>query len=205
MSLQLPPLDLIEGTARRAPAGPLLRVPSAARPLALVPRHVPVTVLFSDIVGFTDLVSRLGDADAYRAVSEHNRIVRNALARHGGRELELRGDGFLLAFSRPGPALRTAVAIQRALGVRSAAEPDATLELRMGLHSGEAIEDGDALFGLALILGARIADRAEPGEILVSQDTARLLADDAAFVAGPERRLRLKGFARPVRLRPALW
>ncbi len=153
-----------------------------------------VTFLFSDIVGFSEMTERLGDWHAHEIVGEHHRIVRGSVASHGGRELELRGDGFLIAFSSPSDALRCAVEIQRALRARTAAQPAHPIYVRMGLHTGPAIPDGRGYFGKNVIVAARIASLARGGEVLVS---TRLRDDvegelDLAFSAS--REVALKGF-----------
>ena len=67
-----------------------------------------VTLMFSDMEGFTTMTERLGDREAYKVIQDHHRIVREQLAAHGGHELELQGDGFLLAFATPISGLRCA-------------------------------------------------------------------------------------------------
>src|SRR5262249_14266995 len=81
--------------------------------------HGMVTLMFSDMEGFTEMTERLGDLEAYKIVRAHNRIVREETQRHGGVELNFQGDGFLLAFDDPGRALLCAVAIQRDLAAYS--------------------------------------------------------------------------------------
>src|SRR5215208_6040181 len=73
-----------------------------------------VTLLFTDIAGSTQLLHRLGDAYA-GMLAEHQRLVREALAAHGGREVDTQGDAFFIAFPQAVDAVRAAVAAQRAL------------------------------------------------------------------------------------------
>src|SRR6185295_15467275 len=73
-----------------------------------------VTVMFSDMEGFTEMTERLGDLAAREVMRNHNRVVRGEVARHQGFEVELLGDGFLVAFSSARRGLECAIAIERA-------------------------------------------------------------------------------------------
>jgi class 3 adenylate cyclase len=119
------------------------------------------TVLFTDIVGSTDLAARLGDAQWLDVKAQHDEVVRRHLAAFRGREVATTGDGFLVTFDGPARALQCAVRIRdsiRSLG----------LEIRAGLHTGEIERlDGD-IAGIAVHLAARIMAVAEPGEVVVS-------------------------------------
>jgi tetratricopeptide (TPR) repeat protein len=76
--------------------------------------HGAVTLMFSDMAGFTAMTERLGDREAYRVVQAHNEVVRRECKAHGGFEVELRGDGFLLAFPSALSGVRCGIALQRA-------------------------------------------------------------------------------------------
>jgi class 3 adenylate cyclase len=154
-----------------------------------------VTLMFSDMEGFTRMTESLGDLAAHRVVQEHNRVVREQCAAHGGREVELRGDGFLLAFPSARSAALCALALQRSFAAHSAREPEAPIRVRIGLHTGEAIRDADQFFGKTVIQAFRIADLASGGEILTSSLAKELLASagDLRFDAG--REVELKGLA----------
>src|SRR5262249_36248465 len=123
------------------------------------------TLMVSDMEGFTEMTERLGDLEAHKVVRAHNAVVRDEVRRHGGVELELQGDGFLLAFDDPARALLCAVAIQRDLGAYSASHPEQPIRVRIGLHRGEAIRDAEKFFGRTVILAARIASQAHGAEI----------------------------------------
>jgi class 3 adenylate cyclase len=164
-----------------------------------------VTLMFSDMEGFTEMTERLGDREAHRVIRAHNAIVREQLRAHGGVELELQGDGFLLAFGDPVAALRCAIAIERTLAAYSAEHPEQPIRVRIGLHTGEAIKEAEGFFGKTVILAARIAAQARGGEILVSavvkEATAR--APDVRF--GETREARLKGLASAYALHAVAW
>jgi class 3 adenylate cyclase len=168
-----------------------------------------VTIMFSDMEGFTSMTERLGDAASLRIVSEHNAIVRQQLRDHGGHELELQGDGFMLAFPSSQDALRCAVAIQRAFGDYNQGHADQPVHVRIGLHCGEAIADAEKFFGLTVILAARIAAQARGGEIVVSQvvrDAWETEHDgEGAMTFVEPRDVELKGISEPLRICSVGW
>jgi class 3 adenylate cyclase len=153
-----------------------------------------VTFLFSDVVGFTGLTRRLGDARALAVIDRHLATVRALLERHGGEQVELRGDGVLLAFDAPARAVRFARALLEAQARDAAERPDEAVRLRLGIHTGAAIPANGGYFGRAVIFAARIAARAEPDQILVSSRVVEFLGATREFCFGRGRALALKGF-----------
>ena len=125
------------------------------------PRRVLATVLFTDIVGSTQLAAELGDSRWQGVLADHNRVVRRQIDRFGGHEVRVVGDGFLATFDGPARAVRCAIAIRD--GVR-----DLGLEIRAGLHVGEIEVLPDDIAGLAVHIGARVSALAGPGEVLTS-------------------------------------
>jgi class 3 adenylate cyclase len=132
------------------------------------PDRVLATILFTDIVGSTEHAVRLGDGAWGELLERHDRVVRAGLERWRGRELDTAGDGFLAEFDGPARAIRCAGEI--ASRVR-----DLGLDVRAGVHTGEVERAGRTLRGIAVHIGARIAAKAAPGEILVSQTVKDLV------------------------------
>lgn len=126
------------------------------------------TVLMTDIVGSTDLASRMGDATWSHLLRQHDDIVRGLLARYRGREVNTTGDGFLAVFDGPGRAVTFAARAAEALQPLG-------LTIRTGLHTGEVEFDGDQLVGVAVHLTARIMGLAEQGGIMVSSTVKDLV------------------------------
>ena len=124
-----------------------------------------VTVLFTDIVSSTEIAREVGDRGWRDLVAAHHRIVRRELKRSHGREQDTAGDGFFAVFARPAEAIRCAVEISD--GVR-----ELGLEIRAGLHLGEAEVMGPKVGGVAVNTAARIMALGKAGEVLVSA-TAR--------------------------------
>ncbi len=118
-------------------------------------------VLFTDIVGSTELAARLGDARWRDALGGFRIAVRRELERHDGREVNTRGDDFFAVFDR------VSSAIECALAMRAETE-NLDLRTRTGIHVGEVELDDEDLTGVAVHVGARVADLAEPGEVLVT-------------------------------------
>ena len=133
------------------------------------PERVLATVLFTDIVGSTERARELGDRRWRDLIERHHELVRRDLARYGGREIDTAGDGFLATFDGPARAIRSAKAIVESVRTLG-------LEIRAGLHTGEVELAGDAVRGIAVHTGARVASAAGPGEVLVSQTVKDLVA-----------------------------
>jgi class 3 adenylate cyclase/alpha-beta hydrolase superfamily lysophospholipase len=134
-----------------------------------VPDTVLATILFTDIVDSTAKAVALGDRAWADLVQRHHAVVRAQLDRFRGRELDTAGDGFFAAFDGPIRAIRCATAIESAVR-------DLGLDVRAGLHAGECEVVGEKLGGVAVIVGARVAALAGPGEILVSNTVKDLVA-----------------------------
>ena len=133
------------------------------------PERVLATVLFTDIVGSTELAARLGDSAWSELLQRHHALVRLELARFQGRELDTAGDGFFAAFDGPARAVLAASAIRDAL-------QGLALDIRAGLHTGECEVTDGKIAGIAVSIGARISSLAVPGEVLVSSTVKDLVA-----------------------------
>jgi class 3 adenylate cyclase len=163
-----------------------------------------VTLVFSDIEGFTAMTERIGDRRAREVVRAHNRIVRTEVAAHGGREVEIQGDAFFLVFPDPDAALRCAVALQRAFAAYSESHPD-TLRVRIGLHVGETLREGERFFGRSVNLAARVAAQADGAEIMASGDLVARIRDPGPARFEPARVVKLKGIAEPQPVHRIAW
>jgi class 3 adenylate cyclase len=164
---------------------------TGARPAPETDR-VLATVLFTDIVGSTELVAAVGDQKWRQLLEAHHRIVRRELERFRGREVDTAGDGFMATFDGPARAIRCASAIAGAVR-------DVGLEIRSGVHTGECEQIGEKLGGIAVHIAARVAAAASPGEVLVSQTVKDLTAGSG--IAFEDRGTHeLKGVPDPWRL-----
>jgi len=164
-----------------------------------------VTLLFSDIQGFTAYVEEYGDEAAQALAERHNAIVREHLSDHNGMEVKTLGDGLMAAFSSSRQAILCAVAIQKAVRTPSEEGPNEALSVGIGIDAGEPVYSEEDFVGQAVNRAARIADLAEGGEIVVS-DVVRGLAGQ---MVGVELRDRgehdLKGVQEKQRLHEVIW
>jgi class 3 adenylate cyclase len=119
------------------------------------------TVLFTDIVGSTELVSKVGDRRWTELLDAHHAVVRRELERFRGREVDTAGDGFFATFDGPARGVRCACAIRDAVR-------ELGIEIRAGLHTGEVEAVKEGLAGVAVHIGQRVLSEASPGEVLVS-------------------------------------
>ena len=133
------------------------------------PNRAVLTVMFTDIVGSTELASRLGDRRWRLLLEKHNDVVRAALTRFAGREIDTAGDGFLVTFDGPARAIRAAATIRNGLA-------DEGIRIRVGLHTGECELVDGKVRGIAVHVAARVMAHADPDEILCSRTVRDLVA-----------------------------
>jgi len=133
------------------------------------PDRVLSTVLFTDIVGATARAVELGDRGWRELLQKHHELVRRELVRHRGVEIDTAGDGFFASFDGPARAIRCGCAVIE--GVK-----ELGLEVRAGLHTGECELVDGKVGGIAVHIGARIANEAAAGEVLASSTVKDLVA-----------------------------
>ncbi|MGH2705281.1 MAG: nickel-binding protein [Actinomycetota bacterium] len=159
-------------------------------------------ILFTDIVGSTELTQRLGDLGAMKIVRRHDDVVGRALRLFDGRRVKHTGDGIMASFIEVPRAVECGMEIQKSL--RAAGASDLEVHLRVGLAAGEPVTENEDLFGTAVQLASRLCGAANPDGILVSSDVFELSAGGAIPFSDP-RELMLKGFGAPVRAYAVLW
>jgi len=161
------------------------------------------TVLFTDLVGHTSMMQRLGDEKGRDVLREHERITREVLKANGGTEVKTMGDGFLASFGSVTRAVECAVALQKAFEEESMGAGE-HLQVRCGLNAGEPIEEDGDLFGSAVILASRIAAKAGGGEVLVA-NAVRELCTGKGFLFVDRGEFVAKGFEEAVRVYEVKW
>ncbi len=159
-----------------------------------------VTIMFTDMVGSTDLTQQQGDSAAQEIVRYHNSIVRTSLARFSGRETKHTGDGIMASFASSANAVEAAWDIQQHVGLHNMRNPKQTMALRVGLNAGEPIAEDDDFFGATVQLAARICAETGPGQILCSAVVRDLSAGKTGTVFMSIGERSLKGFKAPVEL-----
>lgn len=161
------------------------------------------TVVFTDIVGFTEFTALRGDQEAVALLSTQERLVRSVLPPKARIVKEL-GDGLLIWFEDACDAVSTTLKLQE-LYERESADSDVPLWVRAGVHSGRQTHRGDDLVGHDVNVASRVSDIAGPGEVLISDATLEAVGDKLSDVEfeelGP---VVMKGLPEPVRLYRAI-
>jgi len=179
-----------------------------ADPVPTAPGNAPErdaafrAVMFTDIVGSTDMTSRLGDVRSVEMVRSHDSIVRRCLKDVGGWEVKHTGDGIMASFGDIDSAVGCACSIQGELDTFNRSNTE-RLKVRIGIHAGEPIEDSNDLFGATVQTAARICTKAD-GESIVISDVVRgnLKRDFELAELGAHL---LKGIPKPVPLFEVAW
>src|SRR5258706_1596908 len=157
-------------------------------------------IMFTDMVGYSAL-SQKNEALALELLNEQRELLRKEFAQHGGREIEAVGDGFFVEFPSALAGASCAVAIQRALHDRNRSiSSDRRIVVRIGLHLGDVVAQGNRVHGDGVNIAARIEPLAEPGGICISEDVARQIQNKIEL---PLRRLGtgdLKNIRTPVEI-----
>ena len=173
---------------------------------ALVPGLVPMqrdtgmrSVMFTDIVGSTELTQSIGDEAAMAMLAVHDTAVRGALAALAGREIKHTGDGIMACFFSAVSAIQCATRIQQEMAARRVRDAEHPIHIRIGVAAGEPVEQGRDLFGSTVQLAARLCAHAQPDQVVVSNAMAELCIGKAIRFEDLGK-VQFKGFARPIRV-----
>ena len=158
-----------------------------------------VALLFTDVVGSTAMLQRLGDDVAEKVRRAHFSLVRRAIETAGGQEVKTLGDGLMAVFGSPVQAVGCAVDVQRAIEEHNRDQAAGhQLRLRVGLHAGEPIEEEGDFHGTAVVIARRLCDAAQGGQILASELVTGLVGSRGGFLFRPIGPLKLKGLTDPM-------
>jgi class 3 adenylate cyclase/pimeloyl-ACP methyl ester carboxylesterase len=158
------------------------------------------TIVFTDLVSSTDLVSRLGDAGARDIFLQHDKIIREKIKKYRGTELQNLGDGFMLSFDSATAAIKCACTIQKEI-----AQNLPQLQIRIGINTGEVVKrEGRRPFGQAVVLASRIVSECNGGQILIS-DISKQLAAGSKFNFSEKGKFKPKGFEEHIRIHEVKW
>src|SRR5580692_8305922 len=159
-------------------------------------------ILVSDVVGY----SRLAEEDEERILARlralRSDLIDPTISVHRGRIVKRTGDGGVIEFRSVVDAVRCAVEIQRAMVERNAGvAPDKRIELRIGIHLGDVVEESDGdLMGDGVNIAARLEGIAKPGAICLSEDAYRQVKARLDLVVGDLGEQHLKNIAEPIRV-----
>lgn len=156
-----------------------------------------MTIIFTDIVGSTEMMEQLGEEAWLEMIRTHNELVRSMVAKYGGDVVKSQGDGFMLVFRSAGSALSCAAELQRAVRRSGAAGHIPSVQVRIGIHTGNVFQLEDDFFGKAVVLAARITGRAHGGQILVSAASKEFTERLGTWTYFEPTSVRLKGLTDP--------
>lgn len=148
------------------------------------------TICFTDLVGSTQLLDRLGQSEYMVLLTEHDLIIRKALIKWKGREVKHTGDGFMVSFEDVDKALGWS------LDIRQAFEDRTDLDIRLGMAAGEPVDQGNDIFGAAVTTANRICSLAGPEQIYASE-VVRDIGVGEGFRFTDGQLEVLKGFSEP--------
>jgi class 3 adenylate cyclase len=161
-------------------------------------RHGMVALLFTDLVGSTEMLGRLGEDAAEDLRRAHFLMLRQAVGEAGGEEVKSLGDGLMVTFPSSLQAVGCAVAMQQAVAAHNEKDPERALQIRVGIHLGEPVADDDDFFGTPVVVAKRLCDRADGHQILASDLVATMVGSRGGFRVRSAGRLALKGLAEPL-------
>ena len=169
-----------------------------------------VTILFTDICGYTEYIDLRGDINGRALLLKHNRIVLPVIEKHGGRVVEIVGDAVMAAFSDPLSAVKASVDMQRALHERNLKTESADrIHVKIGIHLGEALVDEEAVYqGLAgdvANVASRIQSQAGPGQVLISKEIYETVCGSEDILCRFRGTLQVKGKAEPLEIYRVVW
>lgn len=165
-----------------------------------------VTILFTDICGYTRYMETMGDIRGRSMLQKHNDILFPLVAQFGGVVVKTIGDAIMATFGKPLDAVHAAVAMQEALAAHNAAaEPTDRIYVKIGVNAGPALMDEADVFGDAVNVAARIQSKAGKEEILVSENLYNEICGCDDILCRLHGTAELKGKAEPLKLYRVVW
>ena len=159
-----------------------------------------VTIMFTDVEGSTAMLSSRGFTLSHEIMKAYESIIEEKIAEHAGRRIKGLGDGVMVSFGSSRHAVECAIEIQRGIAEYSKQNPERKLKIRIGINTGEVVEEAGDIFGAAVNVAARVAGKARGGQILVSEVVRELVGPVAEMKFGYRGRYKLKGFPDRFRL-----
>src|SRR2546426_795830 len=160
----------------------------------------PVTIMFTDVEGSTQMLSSRGFTLSHEIMKAYESIMEDKITEHAGRRIKGLGDGVMVSFGSTRHAVECAIEIQRAIAEYSKENPERKLKIRIGINTGEVVEEAGDIFGAAVNVAARVAGKAKGGQILVSEVVRELVGPVSEMKFGYRGRYKLKGFPDRFRL-----
>ena len=153
-----------------------------------------VTIMFTDMEGSTNLLSTRGFTESHEIMKAYETIIDEKVAEHAGRRIKGLGDGLMVSFGSSRHGVECALEIQKAIAEYSKQNPERKIRIRIGINTGEVVEEAGDIFGAAVNVAARVAGKAKGGEILVSDVVRSLVGPVAEIRFDYKGAYKLKGF-----------
>ncbi|MEP6751943.1 MAG: ATPase, T2SS/T4P/T4SS family [Candidatus Dormiibacterota bacterium] len=153
-----------------------------------------VTIMFTDMEGSTNLLSTRGFTESHEIMKAYETIIDEKVAEHAGRRIKGLGDGLMVSFGSSRHGVECALEIQKAIAEYSKQNPERKIRIRIGINTGEVVEEAGDIFGAAVNVAARVAGKAKGGEILVSDVVRSLVGPVHEIKFDYKGAYKLKGF-----------
>src|SRR5881296_613636 len=186
--------EIAEGLGQPINATAPLTAETIIGSLAVGQTEGTVTIMFTDVEESTRLLSTRGFTASHEIMKAYETIIDEKVSLHAGRRIKGLGDGFMISFGSARHGVECALDIQQAITEYSKQNPERKLRIRIGLNTGEVVEEGGDIFGAAVNVAARVAGKAKGGEILVSEIVRQLVGPIAELTFDFRGRYKLKGF-----------
>ena len=183
-----------EGLGMPVNASAPLTVETIIGSLAVGQTEGTVTIMFTDVEDSTRMLSTRGFTESHEIMKAYESIIDEKVAEHAGRRIKGLGDGFMISFGSVRHGVECALDIQRAIAEYSKQNPERKIRIRIGLNTGEVVEEAGDIFGAAVNVAARVAGKARGGEVLVSEVVRQLVGPMAEMQFAVRGRYKLKGF-----------
>jgi len=168
-------------------------------------RAANLTFLFTDLVGSTRLIDRLGDHAGEQVMRGHFAMLRSAISQHDGHVVKTLGDGIMAIFRRPDDGVSCSIAMQHGVIRHNGANPDVELAMRVGVHCGPAIRMAGDYYGIPVNIAKRLCDHCTGGQVLVSEAVRSGVQSDRPLDFLEIGGLLFKGLSAPVSTVELLW
>jgi len=165
-----------------------------------------MTILFSDVCGFTQFIDKWGDIRGRAWIEKHHGIVLPAIDVNGGQCLDIMGDGVLACFPTTLSAIRAALAIQNGLANHNAKSAAADeIHVKIGINTGELLFDGERVSGDVVNVASRIQGQAGPDQILIDKSVYEEVCGSEDILCRRHKMAKVKGKAEPLDLYRVVW
>src|SRR5438128_916084 len=186
--------EIAEGLGQPINAAAPLSAETIIGSLAVGQTEGTVTIMFTDVEESTRLLSTRGFTTSHEIMKAYETIIDEKVGQHAGRRIKGLGDGFMISFGSARHGVECALDIQQAIAEYSKQNPERKLRIRIGLNTGEVVEEAGDIFGAAVNVAARVAGKAKGGEILVSEIVRQLVGPVSEMKFDFRGRYKLKGF-----------